>query len=102
MNLEEAFTELRKTNSLYSIRVLELESKLKAQQELIDILNKENKELKQCAEFYAKTERYAFSDVVDGVPVCDLVVDDSEKINNAGAWVGGKKTRETLAKLEAR
>jgi hypothetical protein len=51
-------------------------------------------------EFYGKTERYAFNDVIDGVPECGLIVDDGERINGVGAWIGGKKAREFLAKAK--
>lgn len=40
------------------ITIRDLESKLKAQQELIDRLEKENKELKECAEFYGNPENW--------------------------------------------
>lgn len=97
--------------SPYKEFVEQQQSKLKAQQEVIDRLEKENKELKECAEFYGNPENWITRRESSWDKTDPRRHGDSELILGyrhpntewiGSVTVGGKRAREALAKMEAK
>lgn len=92
------FTE----KEVYRRENIELQSKLKAQQELIDIM-------KEALEFYASHSTYITNMFLPITPTSDsntIIYDDLERVvARDGSYdkkIGGKRARLALAKMEAR